>query len=148
MMLPKAQILSALRFWHLPLCYYNSMFPILWVGEVFDGLTYAAVSKGEDVVSKGVINPNNIKSYKNYLQNTQHMVLSNRPTLSLGTERLACLNSPLACSWGPSPSTRQVPGSSPGSGGRDARAFFPTLPSFLLREIVFFAPSPPTPQKC
>ena len=34
------------------------------------------------------------KSYKNYLQNTQHMVLRNRPTLIIGTERLACLNSP------------------------------------------------------
>ena len=34
------------------------------------------------------------KSYKNYLQNTQHMVWRNRPTLSIGTERLACLNSP------------------------------------------------------
>ena len=41
-------------------------------------------------------NPNTmtIKSYKNYLQNTQHRVLRNRPTLSIGTERLACLNSP------------------------------------------------------
>ena len=39
-------------------------------------------------------NPNTIKPYKNYLQNTQHMVLRNRPTLSIGTERLACLNSP------------------------------------------------------
>ena len=29
----------------------------------------------------------------------------------------------MACSWGPSPSTRQVPGSSPGPGGRAARAF-------------------------
>ena len=34
------------------------------------------------------------KSYKNYLQNTQHVVLRNRPTLPIGTERLACLNSP------------------------------------------------------
>ena len=33
------------------------------------------------------------KSYKNYLQNTQHVVLRNRPTLPIGTERLACLNS-------------------------------------------------------
>ena len=40
------------------------------------------------------INPNTIKSYKNYLQNRQHMVLRNRPTLIIGTERLACLNSP------------------------------------------------------
>ena len=97
------------------------------------------------------LNPNTIKSYKsykNYLQNTQHMVLCNRPTLIIGTERLACLNSPLACSRGPSPSTRQVPGLSPVSGGRAARAFFSTLPSFLLPEIVFFTPSPPTPQKC
>ena len=36
-------------------------------------------------------NPNTIKSYKNYLQNTQHMALRNPPTLSIGTERLACL---------------------------------------------------------
>ena len=39
-------------------------------------------------------NPNTMKSYKNYLQNTQHMVLRNCPTLSIGTERLACLNNP------------------------------------------------------
>ena len=32
------------------------------------------------------------KSYKNYLQNTQHVVLRNRPTLPIGTERLACLS--------------------------------------------------------
>ena len=38
--------------------------------------------------------PNLTKSHKNYLQNTQHMVLRNRPTLIIGTERLACLNSP------------------------------------------------------
>ena len=43
----------------------------------------------------------------------QHVVLRNHPTLSIGTERLACLNNPMACSWRPSPSTRQVPGSSP-----------------------------------
>ena len=84
-----------------------------------------------ETVSYLLHNPNTTKSYKNYLQNTQHMVLRNRPTLSIGTERLACLNSPLAYSWGPSPSTRQVPGSSPGPGGRAARAFFSTLPSFL-----------------
>ena len=34
------------------------------------------------------------KPHKNYLQNTQHVVLRNRPTLSIGTERLACLNNP------------------------------------------------------
>ena len=36
------------------------------------------------------------KPHKNYLQNTQHVVLRNRPTLSIGTERLACLNNPRA----------------------------------------------------
>ena len=36
----------------------------------------------------------------------------------------------MACSWGPSPSTRQVPGSSPGHGGRAACAFF-LHPPFL-----------------
>ena len=70
------------------------------------------------------------KSYKNYLQNTQHVVLRNRPTLSIGTERLACLNNPMACSWGPLPSTRQVPGSSPGPGRRAAGIFF-LHPPFL-----------------
>ena len=34
------------------------------------------------------------KPHKNYLQNTQHVVLRNHPTLSMGTERLACLNNP------------------------------------------------------
>ena len=34
------------------------------------------------------------KPHTNYLQNTQHVVLRNRPTLSIGTERLACLNNP------------------------------------------------------
>ena len=34
------------------------------------------------------------KPHTNYLQNMQHVVLRNRPTLSRGTERLACLNNP------------------------------------------------------
>ena len=34
------------------------------------------------------------KPHKNYLQNTQQVVLRNRPTLSIGTEGLACLNNP------------------------------------------------------
>ena len=38
------------------------------------------------------LNPNAQKSYKNYLQNMAHMVLRNRPTLSLATESLTCLN--------------------------------------------------------
>ena len=58
------------------------------------------------------------------------MVLRNRPTLSIGTEMLTCLNSPLVCSPGPLPSKQQVPGSSPGPGGRAARAFF-LHPPFL-----------------
>ena len=65
----------------------------------------------------------------------QHVVLRNRPTLSIGTERLVCLNNPMVCSWGPLPSTRQVLGLSCGPA---TRAFFFTLLSFLLREIGFF----------
>ena len=36
----------------------------------------------------------------------------------------------------------------PGPAGRATCAFFSTLPSFLLQEIVFFASSPPNPRKC
>ena len=75
------------------------------------------------------------------------MVLCNRPTLSIGTERLACLNSPSACSWGPSPSTRQVPGSSPGSGGRAARSFFLHPPFLPPSGDSFFVPYPHQPRK-
>ena len=77
------------------------------------------------------------------------MVLRNWPTLIIGTERLAFQTAPLACSGGPSPSTRQVPGSSPGSGGRAVLRvlFFSTLPSFLLPEIHFFRTFPTNPAK-
>ena len=40
------------------------------------------------------------KSHKNYLQNMQHEVLRNHPTLSIGTERLACLNNPCGVQLG------------------------------------------------
>ena len=40
------------------------------------------------------VNPNTIKSYKNYLQNTQHRVLHNRPTLSISK---ACLSKQPPC---------------------------------------------------
>ena len=49
----------------------------------------------------------------------------------------------MACSWAPSPSTWQVPSSSPGPGRRAACAFFSTLPSFLL----FFCTFPTKPMK-
>ena len=58
----------------------------------------------------------------------------------------ACLSkqAPTACSWGPSPSTRQVPGSSPGPGGRSARAFF-LHPPFLPPSGEFFRTFPTKP---
>ena len=89
-----------------------------------------------------IYNPNTIKSYKNYLQNTQHMVLHNRPTLSIGTGRLACLNSPLGASWGPSPSTRQVPGFEPWPPQVRCIGFF-LHPPFLLQEFFLHLPHQP-----
>ena len=75
------------------------------------------------------------------------MVLRNRPTLIIGTERLACLNSPPGVQRGPSPSTRQVPGSSPGSGGRAARAFFLHPPFLPPSGDSFFRTFPTNPAK-
>ena len=63
----------------------------------------------------------------------QHMVLRNRPTLSIGTERLACLNSP--------------PGVQLGTLAYAAGPGFSTLPSFLLPEIAFFRTFPTNPTK-
>ena len=50
----------------------------------------------------------------------------------------------MACSWWPSPSTRQVPGSSPGPGGRAAHAFF-LHPPFLPPSGEFFSHLPTKP---
>ena len=38
------------------------------------------------------LNLNAQKSYKNYLQNTSHVVLCNRPTLSIATKKITSLN--------------------------------------------------------
>ena len=76
------------------------------------------------------------KSYKNYLQNTQHVVLRNRPTLPIGTERLACLNSPRGVQLGTLAYHAAGPGFEPrGPAGALRALFFSTLTSFLLREI-------------
>ena len=78
------------------------------------------------------------KSHKNYLQNMQHVVLRNRPTLSIGTEKLACLNNP---PWRAAGDPRLACGRSrvraPGPAGALRTLFFSTLTSFLLWEIVF-----------
>ena len=92
-------------------------------------------------------NPNTMKSYKNYLQNTQHVVFHNRPTLSIGTERLACLNNPHGMQLGPSSSTRQIPGSRPGRGGSAARAFFLHPPFLPPTGVSFFRTFPTKPVK-
>ena len=93
-------------------------------------------------------NPNTIKSYKIlHKLSPKHAAhgVAQSTYPPIGTGRLACLNSPLACSWGPSPSTQQVTGSSP---GRAARAFFLHPPFLPPSGDSFFAPSPPTLQKC
>ena len=62
----------------------------------------------------------------------------------------ACLSKqpPWRAAADPRPARGRSWGSSPGPGGRAARAFFSTLPSFLILEMGFFAPSPTSPRKC
>ena len=95
-------------------------------------------------------NPNTIKSYNLSPKHAAHGVAQS--TYLIYRYGKACLSKqppPPACSWGPSPSTRQVPGSSPGPRGRAARTFS-LHPPFLppSGDSFLFAPSPPTPQKC
>ena len=61
---------------------------VLFVFVFFEIDVHYSALDSPNITRKAVFNPNNIKSYKNYLQNT------NRPILSIGTERLACLNDP------------------------------------------------------
>ena len=105
-----------------------------------------------EVYALAQLNPNTIKSYKilqNYLQNTQHMVLRNHPTLSIGTERLAYKSKQLP--WRAALDPRLARGKSrvptPCPVGALRSLFFSTLPSFLLREIVFFRTFPTKPMK-
>ena len=94
------------------------------------------------------INPNTIKSYK-ILQKLSPKYAAHgvaQSTYPNYRHRKACLSKqppPLACSGGPSPSMRQVSGSSPGSGGRAARAFF-LHPPFLPPSGDSFFPTFPT----
>ena len=97
---------------------------------------------GTDILTLTLLCPT--KSRKNYLQNTQHVVLRNRPTLSIGTERLACLNNPHGMQLGPSPSTRQVPSSSPGPGGRAASFLHPPFLPPLWGSFFCTFPTKPT----
>ena len=84
-------------------------------------------------------NPNTIKSYKM----AKHAALGVAQSLyPIYRHRKACLsNQP---TWHAAGDPRRVRALAPAGALRVL--FFSTLPSFLLREIVFFAPSPPTPQ--
>ena len=79
------------------------------------------------------VNPNTIKSYKNYLQNTQHRVLRNRPTLSIGK---ACLSKqpPWLAAGDPRLACGRSQVRAPGPPGA-LRALFspPSLPSSFRR---------------
>ena len=72
-----------------------------------------------------------------HLQNTPHVVLRNRPRLSIGTERLTCLNNLLGVQLGTLALHAVGPWFKP---------FFPsTFLSLPLGEIEYFAPSPLIP---
>ena len=89
-------------------------------------------NKGFEIYPRHILNnPNTIKSYKNYVQNTQHMVLPNRPTLIIGTERLACLNSPPGVQQGTLAYHAAGPGFEPRARPARRVCFFspPSLPS-------------------
>ena len=62
----------------------------------------------------------------------------------------ACLSKqpPWHAAGGPRLARRRSRVQAPGPAGALRALFFSTIPSFLLREIVFFAPSPPNPRKC
>ena len=92
------------------------------------------------------INPNGEKSYRDYLQNTPHVVLHNRPSLSIATKGFnTCVNNDRGV---------QLHGDSRLARGRSrvrapapagAFAFFFLHPSSLLVErlfFFFFTPSP------
>ena len=97
-------------------------------------------------------NPNTIKSYK-ILQklspkHAAHGVAQwPYPIYRHGK---ACLSKQPP--WRAAPDPRLARGRyrvrAPGPAGALHTLFFSTLPSFLLREIVLFAPSPPNPRKC
>ena len=93
-------------------------------------------------------NPNTLKSYQISQKNAACGVAQlPNPIYRHGK---VCLSTSMACSWGPSPSMPQVPGSSPRPRRCTAHTLFPILLSFLLREIVFFCTfptNPPTPQR-
>ena len=75
------------------------------------------------------------------------MVLRNQPTLIIGTERLACLNSPPGVQLGTLAKHAAGPGFEPQVRRARCARFFLPLPSFLLPEIVFFCTFPTNPAK-
>ena len=98
------------------------------------------------------INPNTIKSYK-ILQklspkHAAHGVAqSTYPNYRHGK---ACLSKqpPWRAAGDPRLARGRSRVQAPGPAGALRALFFSTLPPFLLPEVVSFAPSPPTPQKC
>ena len=98
------------------------------------------------VMTMGDINPNTIKSYKNYLKNMQHIAQS---TYIISRHGKTCLSKqpPWRAAGDPCLARDRSRVWAPALG--DAlRALFssPSLPSSFGRYIL--APSPPTPQKC
>ena len=127
--------LTSLTKWRNPYCIFDSSLVVI-------GLQ----------LSKGDHNPNSIRSYKIVLVqklSPKHakrgVAQSPYPTYRHGK---ACLSKQPP--WRAAGDPRLARGRSlvraPGPAGALRALFFSTLPSFLLREIVFLAPSPPNPR--
>ena len=124
-----------------------------WVKiRILDYFKFSQVDQFQHYFFHQFHNPNTIKSYK-ILQklSPKHaahgVVQSPYPIYRHGK---ACLSKQLP--WRAAPDPRLARGRSrvraPGPAGTLRTLFFSTLPSFLLREIVLFPPSPPNPRKC
>ena len=94
-------------------------------------------------------NPNTIKFYKILQKLSPKHAVHGVAQSTYPRHGKACLSKqfPLACSWDPRLARGRSRVRAPGPAGALRALFFSTLPSFLLREIIFFRTFPTNPAK-